>query len=222
LARLLYCVSLITQEPTRDLIGVGEQPVGLHDCAGLRVYCSDVANPETLFEGASGKAAEGRYRQVLRDLVGVTTVIAFPFPALVEDEAAVDKLVAEQRAVTAEALTRLAGMIQYELSASWAEDESVDLGKPVSGAEYLKRRQQAEARVAATDTKLRSVTAGIVVEWRAKQERRNRLWYALLRLSDRERFIAALRSAGPSEGVRLRLSGPWPPSEFAGPGTSLR
>ncbi len=30
----------------------------------------------------------------------------------------------------------------------------------------------------------------------------------------RERFLASLRSAGGSEGVRLRLSGPWPPSEF--------
>jgi len=34
------------------------------------------------------------------------------------------------------------------------------------------------------------------------------------RASGEENVIAALRSAGPSEGVRLRLSGPWPPGEF--------
>ena len=109
---------------------------------------------------------------------------------------------------------RLDGTVQYVLTATWAEEEGVDWSKPVSGGEYLKRRQHAEVRVSAIDNKLRAVTAGIVRDWRMRQERRNRLWFALLLRSDRDRFIAALRSAGPSEGVRLRLSGPWPPDEF--------
>ncbi len=106
-------------------------------------------------------------------------------------------------------------MVQYELTATWADDERADLATPVSGREYQKRRQETEARAAAIDTKLKTVCAGIVREWRSRQERRTRIWYALMARGDRERFIAALRSAGPSEGVRLRLSGPWPPNEFA-------
>jgi len=94
------------------------------------------------------------------------------------------------------------------------DDERADLATPVSGRAYLKRREEAEVRIAAIDTKLKTVAAGIVLDWRMRQDRRNRLWYALLPRSDSERFIAALRSAGPSEGVRLRLSGPWPPTEF--------
>ena len=68
--------------------------------------------------------------------------------------------------------------------------------------------------MAAIDAKLRTVAVGIVREWRSRQERRKHLWFALLARDDREQFIAALRSARPSEGVRLRLSGPWPPGEF--------
>lgn len=178
------------------------------------MYWSEVGNPEALRDGQSRKIADGKYRQVLREILAVTTPIAFPFPAVVEYVAAIDVLLTEQRETYIDALTRLTGMVQFELTATWAEDEHADLAKPVSGREYVRRRQEAEARASAIDAKLRSVTADIVREWRAKQDRRNRIWYALLPRDAREQFVAALRGAGPSQGVRLRLSGPWPPDEF--------
>jgi hypothetical protein len=197
-----------------DLSDVAEQPVHLHDSGELRVYWSEVANPETLLEGAARKATEEKYKAVLREAVTVETVLSFPFPALVESIEGIDAAIAEQRERFAGALKRLNGLVQYELKATWAEEESTDLATPVSGGEFLKRRQKAEVRVSAIDNKLRAVTAGIVTDWRLRQERRNRVWAALMPRDAHEKFIAALRSAGPSEGVRLRLSGPWPPDDF--------
>ena len=107
--------------------------------------------------------------------------------------------------------------LQYEIIATWADDQQADLAAPVSGREYLKRRQQAAGRIAAVENKLKSVTADSVREWRSRQDRKTHRWFALVGRECRERFIAALRSAGGSEGVRLRLSGPWPPSEFVMP-----
>ena len=214
MARLLYCVTLVTPDPEPNLIGVAEQPVANHDSHGLRIYWSEVANPETLTEGPTRKAAEATYRQVLRETLAWTTPIAFPFPALAAEPEEIEALLAEKGEEYTEALQRLAGTVQYELTATWEDDERADLATPVSGRAYLKRREEAEVRIAAIDTKLKTVAAGIVLDWRMRQDRRNRLWYALLPRSDSERFIAALRSAGPSEGVRLRLSGPWPPTEF--------
>ena len=185
-----------------------------HDSQGLRVYYSEVGNPEALVDGASRQAAEGKYRQVLRDIVVVITPIAFPFPAVVADLEALDVMLAEKRDMFTEALQRLAGMVQYELTATWEDDDRRDLAKPVSGREYLQRREESQARIAAIDAKLKTVTAGIVRGWRDQQDRRKHRWYALLRSADRDSFLAALRSAGPSQGVRLRLSGPWPPGEF--------
>jgi len=214
LARLLYCVTLVTPDPEPNLIGVAEQPVANHDSHGLRIYWSEVTNPETLAAGPTRKAAEATYRHLLREMLVWTTPIAFPFPALVAEPEEIDALLAEKGEEYIEALHRLAGTVQYELTATWEDDERADLATPVSGRAYLKRREEAEVRIAAIDTKLKTVAAGIVLDWRMRQDRRNRLWYALLPRSDSERFIAALRSAGPSEGVRLRLSGPWPPTEF--------
>ena len=210
----LYCVTQSGGELATTMIGVGEQSVIAHDREGLRVYWSEVANPDALSQGPSKKLAEQKYQQVLRAVISRATAIAFPFPAVVADVESIDKLIADKRGVYEEALVRLADTVQYDLTATWAAEEQTNLATPVSGREYLKRRQEAEARVAAIDTKLKTVTAGVVREWRSRQDRRRHLWFALIGRDDRERFIAALRSAGPSEGVRLRLSGPWPPNEF--------
>jgi hypothetical protein len=217
LACFLYCVSLANSDPAPSLIGVGEQPILQHDSHGLRVYWSEVESPEALVDGASRKAAEGKYRQFLRELVAHETSIALPFPAMVADEEALDTMLTEQRALYAEALQRLAGLVQYELTATWESEEQVDLATPVSGREYLKRREESQGRITAIDEKLKSVTTGIVRQWRAQPERRKHRWYALVCRADRDRFVEALRNAGPSLGVRLRLSGPWPPSEFSVP-----
>ena len=185
-----------------------------HDSESLRVYWSEVANPETLIEGASRKPAELKHQHVLREMAVRATAIAFPFPAVVAGFEAVDSVVSPRQDYYVEALKRLSGTIQYELTATWAEADQTDLATPISGKEYLKRRAEAEARVVAIDSKLKTVTGGIVREWRIRQDRRRYLWFALVAREDRERFIAALRSAGASEGVRLRLTGPWPPGEF--------
>ena len=212
---LLYCVTLISGDPIPNLLGAAEQPVIAHDAGDLRFYWSGIANPETLVEGASRKPAELKYQQVLREMATRATAIAFPFPSVVASLEDIDALLGEGRESYVSALTRLAGSIQYELTATWVENERADLATPISGKEYLKRRAESEARIAAIDTKLKTVAAGIVREWRSRQERRRHLWFALMACEDRERFIAALRSAGPSEGVSLRVAGPWPPTEFA-------
>jgi hypothetical protein len=124
-----------------------------------------------------------------------------------------DKLIAGERTNYEAALTRLAGTMEYQLTATWTADAETDLATPVSGREYVKRRQGAEARIAALDSKLKRITDGIVREWRSRQDRRNHLWFALVPRTEGDRFLSALRNAGSSEDVRLRLSGPWPPSE---------
>jgi len=215
LACFLYCVSLISEETVSNLLGVADQPVVSHELQGLRAYWSEVVSPEALVQGASRQAAEQKYRQVLREIAGCTTTLSFPYPSVALNLEELQKLLAEEPSRVHEALTRLAGNVQYELTATWTDSENRDLATPVSGKEYLKRREESEARVAAIDAKLKGVASGIALDWRSRQDRRNHIWYSLMPRDGREQFVAALRSAGPSEGVRLRLSGPWPPDAFA-------
>jgi Gas vesicle synthesis protein GvpL/GvpF len=214
LASLLYCVTPNHAEPISGLAGVADQPIVALEASDMRVYWSEIANPETLLEPPVRVPAEQKYRQVLKEVALRGTALSCPFPVVVPDIEAIDSLVAQHREYYARAFDRLADTIEYQLTATWEERERTDLATPVSGREYVKRREEAEARVAAIDSKLKTVTAGIVRDWRSRHDRRKHVWYALVHRDDRDRFVAALRSAGPSEGVRLRLGGPWPPNEF--------
>jgi Gas vesicle synthesis protein GvpL/GvpF len=214
---LLYCVTQ-PNENVNVASGVCDCAVQSSESAGLRVYWSEMANPEACFGDAdSMKKAVSQFRQVLREILAVTTPIPFGFPTLLENADIVEAYLAADQELYRAAFARIGDAVQYEIVAIWAADEQADLATPVSGSEYAKRRQESASRITSVDNKLKSVTADSVREWRGRQERKTHHWFALVPRDRREQFIASLRSAGPSEGVRLRLSGPWPPREFVTP-----
>ncbi len=185
---------------------------------GVRVYWSNLDDPEAcLIEPEALKKSSTQFQQVLREVLAVTTPIAFHFPTLLVNAEAMEQHLAPERELYHAALHKVDNALQYEIVGSWTEEQAADLATPVSGREYLKRRQQAAGRVAAVEQKLKGVTGDSVKEWRSRQERKTHRWFALVPRADRERFLTSLRSAGPGVGIRLRLSGPWPPSEFVLP-----
>jgi len=212
---LLYCVTQ-ANEGVGIAAGVCDSVVQSRESEGLQFYWSEIADPDAfLSDGQSLKKATYQFQQVLRQILAATTPLPFPFPTLLVSKDAIEERLAGERELYWEALQRIGDAVQYEIVARWASDEQTDLAKPVSGRDYVKRRREATGRVAAVDSKLRSVTGDSVREWRSRQEGKAHHWFALVARKDRERFVTSLRSAGPSEGVRLRLSGPLSPSEFA-------
>jgi hypothetical protein len=214
---LLYCVTQPNQT-VNVASGVCEGAVQSREMLGVQVYWSEIADAEECLGTAESlKKAALQFHQVLREILAAATPIPFRFPTLLESEDSMEQHLAAEQELYRAALERIGDAVQYEVVGSWAADEQADLATPVSGREYLKRRSQATERIAAIDSKLKSVTADSVREWRARQERKSHRWFALVPRESRDRFVASLRSAGPSEGVRLRLSGPWPPAEFVTP-----
>jgi hypothetical protein len=214
---LLYCVT--QQHPAVAIPdGVGEAAVSSRELLGIRAYWSEIDNPETAFGGPELlKQAALQFHQVLRGILTATTPIPFRFPTLLESADVLEQHLAPEQELYREALARVDNAVQYEIVGTWADEQQADLATPVSGREYLKRRQAAVGRVAAVENKLKTVTADAVREWRARRERKTHRWFALVARDSRERFLASLRTAGATEGVRLRLSGPWPPTEFVTP-----
>ncbi len=214
---LLYCITHPT--PIVNVAsGVCNGPVESREILGVRLYWSNMEDVQAcLGEPESVKLAAVQFHQVLREILSTTTPIPFRFPTLLDSSDNLEQHLASEQELYREALTRVDGAVQYEITATWPDEQQSDSATPVSGREYLKRRQQAAGRTAAVENKLKSVTTDSVREWRGRQERKNYRWFALVPRDCRERFIASLRAAGGSEGVRLRLSGPWPPSEFVTP-----
>ena len=214
---LLYCVTRPNQA-VKVAAAVCDGAVQSRAILGVQVYWSEIADSEECLGTAESlKKAALQFHQVLREILAVATPIPFRFPTLLENEEGMEQHLAAEQELYRAALERIGDAVQYEVVGSWAADEQTDWATPVSGREYLKRRSQAEGRISAIDSKLKSVTAESVREWRARQERKSHRWFALVPRESRDRFVASLRSAGQSEGVRLRLSGPWPPAEFITP-----
>jgi hypothetical protein len=211
---LLYCVTQPNAE-VKVTAGVCDAAVQSREMLGARLYWSPIDNPEACLGTAESlKAAALQFHQVLREVLTVTTPIPFRFPTMLESEEGFEKHLADEQEMYREALARLENTLQYEIVGTWTDEQEADFAKPVTGREYLQRRQQATGRVAAVESKLKTVTAESVREWRGRQERKTHRWFALVPRENRERFLTLLRTAGGSEGIRLRLSGPWPPSEF--------
>jgi Gas vesicle synthesis protein GvpL/GvpF len=222
MAPLLYCVT--QPGPAVSVTkGVCDSPVQSREMLGVRLYWSNVDNPEAcLGEAEALKKAAVEFHQVLREVLAVTTPIPFRFPTLFEREDVIEEQLASEQELYREALGRVENALQYEVVGTWTEDKEANTAQPVSGREYLKRRQEATGRVAAVEGKLKSVTGEFVREWRGRQERKTHRWFALVPRESREKFLVSLRTAGGSEGIRLRLSGPWPPSEFVRPQNAPR
>jgi len=217
MACLLYCVTNPGPE-VKISNGVCDALVQSRETLGVRLYWSNVDDPETcLGEAESLKKAALQFHQVLREVLAVTTPIPFRFPTLLESEDGFEKHLSSEQELYSQALSHVGNALQYEVVGTWADEQEADFSKPVTGREYLQRRQQSSGRIAAVEGKLKSVTGDTVREWRGRQERKSHRWFALVPRENREKFLAALRTAGGSEGIRLRLSGPWPPSEFVQP-----
>ncbi len=214
---LLYCVTQPSQS-VQVSAGVCDAPVQSGEMLGVRLYWSEIENPDLcLGEAESLKKAALQFHRVLREILAVTSPVPFRFPTLLDSAEGLEQHLAPEQELYRAALEKVEDAVQYEIVATWAAEEEADLATPVSGREYLKRRQEAGGRVAAVEDKLKSVTAGAVREWRSRRERKTHRWFALVPRASREQFLTLLRSAGPSQGIRLRLSGPWPPSEFVTP-----
>src|SRR5664279_19993 len=191
MACLLYCVTQ-PGAPVSVADGVGDTSVRSAEMLGVRVYWSEIDNPEVcLVEPESLKKSAVQFHQVLREILMTTTPIPFRFPTLLEsaEPEILEKHLAPEQELYRAALARVENAVQYEIVGTWAEEQQADLATPVSGREYLKRRQEASGRVTAVENKLKSVTADSVLEWRARQERKTHRWFALVPRAQRERFI---------------------------------
>ena len=103
--------------------------------AGLRVYWSEIADPEAcLGDAESLKKAAVQFQQVLREILAATTPIPLPFPTLLEKPDALEQQLEAEQELYRAALARIGDAVQYEIVGSWAADEQADLATPVKGA----------------------------------------------------------------------------------------
>ena len=151
-------------------------------------------------EAESLKKAALQFHQVLREILAVTTPIPFRFPTLLESDEVLEQHLAAEQELYRDALERMADAVQYEIVGTWTTEEQADLATPVSGREYLQRRQAGDradrrGREQAEECDHRF---GAGVARAAGAQNASLVCAGAAR--NRERFIASLRRAGRRKG----------------------
>jgi hypothetical protein len=207
----------------RDLAGCppGTSLIAAHDLAAVVSAAEEVSAPATV----SSLLA---YEKVVEAIHARQAVIPLRFGCVMEDEAAVVRLLENHGQEYGALLARLQGMTEMGIRVLWPERGGVVPGFPPSpGARYLaslRNRYPSANALAGEEAQLADGIIASLSDCSAEQRREvssssQRRLLSLYFLTSRagvERFRNQARQICPPSGAKILLSGPWPPYNFAG------
>ncbi len=207
---LAYCVSMAHHFLDAPPVGVGGGEVFEIEDLGLRAWYSEVE--EGTFSGAEHvtKAAL-EFHHFVSAVFREGTVLPFRFPSILESVDDLRDHLEERARWYTNALQRSEGLAQFEariVNRSQATPEAA------SGTEYLEQRKQLRER---SDEAAGIVLKGLDDFVRQHHTKESQQGTRLYLLTDRTRVAAFREAAGKLAipgGFEVRLTGPWPPTEF--------
>lgn len=213
----LYLYAIVGRRP-RGALGTGIRggPLALVRAGGAHVVVERAAAPEP-----TPRAVRAHDRIVKRIAASTSAVLPFRFGSVVEDGAAVRRMLDAVKSAVANALEEVDGCVQYTLrvygdAAKGAPGEGpVEAGGP--GTEWLRVRLR--ARRVPEIAPVTEATLEYVRATRAERHDRPPLVASVYHLVPRAKaraYRAALgRAARGLPDVEVAISGPWPPYAFA-------
>ncbi len=214
---LLYCVTA-THDSTPTLqSGVGGSAVEEVEHSGLRCFFSRISGPNE-FEGAIRESAL-QFHAVLQQLFRNQAVIPFRFPTFLQDDSELAGYLRQHSGYHA-SLARLRDLVQMEIRISYQESAATaptdtqggDLEK--SGSKYLRDRQARKKKLEAAAEQFHQAGHTWIGEWRTRQSQDKIRCFALVNRSSVRDFEHALANVQVPADLTVRITGPWPASEF--------
>lgn len=207
---LAYCVSLAHHFLDAPPVGVGDATTFEVEDMGLRAWYSEVE--EGTFSGAEHvtKAAL-EFHHFVSAVFREGTVLPFKFPAILDSVDDLRDHLEEKAAWYLKALTRSEGLAQFEARVI---SKTKVPATAESGTEYMEQRKQLRDGITQA---VSSIVTGLGDHLREHHVKDSQQVTRMYLLTDRTR-VASLKQAAASitipDGFEIRLSGPWPPTEF--------
>jgi hypothetical protein len=209
MAILLYCIAKVDAPETGSLTGVAGDPVVRIELGTLAAYTS--SNPDKsnwLRLPLQTSALE--FHRVLSEVFKSSAIIPFRFPTVFDHEEQLTQRLQERANEYTALLDKFRDLVQMEIRVT-----GPDLKKPVeSGTQYLKVRQTASAAIEKVMAELRSVLSKLPQDWRERPSKDGTRASALIYRNQVADFRNMIRNAPVLSQVSVRVSGPWPVSEF--------
>lgn len=208
---LPYLVCLAEKNPLSADFGVQSARVLSMMEGAIRVFYSKLegripTTPETL------QVEVLRFHAVVDSVFRHIAVIPFRFPTILFDEEALREHCALRERQYVEDLRRLADFVQMEIHVSYPEYDTLKEKDGLllkTGTTFLKDKQSRLQAIAAEIEQIRAQVTN--VEWREKQTPAGVKAFALVPRHEVGNFRRQLKF---SEASPMRLTGPWPATEF--------
>jgi hypothetical protein len=210
MAVLAYCITESARPIEVPAAGVAGLAVASIEHSGLRCFVSRSPSSDTVF-GAPAREAALAFHRVLQAIFRQAAIIPFRFPTLLADEAEMTGHLHEHAAAYQEALARLRDRVQMEIHLGvQGSAQNVQ----ATGTEYLRSRQVQESVLEGTAGKLQQAGQRWISNWRQQTSAQHIRCYALVSRGSVAELERALVSVEVPSSVSVRVSGPWPATEF--------
>ena len=207
---LLYCVAKPSALQDESQPGVAGTPVSRIEGSNLAAFVSRNDHHEVwLRTPLSTSALE--FHRVLTGLFKAAAIIPFRFPTILESDQELAELLNQRSSEYNTLLSKFENWTQMEAQVSYSNP-----GGPApteSGTEYLLERQRRQRTLADFGSELGSAIS-VAGEWRHRSMKSGLRCFALVERNRIAQFKERMQSISVPAGLKVRVSGPWPVSEF--------
>jgi hypothetical protein len=208
---LLYCVAEKAGLPELAS-GVARLPVVACDEGDIAAIFSESTGAES-WTGAPLKESAREFHQVLRAVFQSRAVIPFRFPTLMQDRQELAAHLRERSPEYSAQLKKFQNSVQMDISITHAEARSAS-APTGSGAEYLQTRQRLSEELNGVADHLQQGAKEIAQEWIKRPAPQGARAFALIDRSSVASFNERLKLMPVPPGIVVRVTGPWPVTEF--------
>ncbi len=209
---LLYCVAAKSGLPQAGT-GVAGLPVLCSECDNAVAFYSKGVSAEA-WAGAPLRESARQFHRVLQRIFENKAIIPFRFPTLMENDEELAAHLRENLTSYSELLQRFHNSAQMEAVISYS-DASRPSAAISSGTEYLRAKQERSEKLQSVVAQLQRLAGGIVGEWRDRSIQNTVRAFALLDRGSVPEFKDKLRAFAVPAGLTVRVTGPWPVTEFS-------
>jgi Gas vesicle synthesis protein GvpL/GvpF len=205
---LLYCVSNRTPSAFHSLTGAAGLQVMCVEAHKLTAFISSASEPVWLQQPLRIVAVD--FHRVCNEIFKSVAIIPFRFPTTFETNEELNKHMERRSDEYSSWLEKFRDAVQMDLQIS-----STDLGTSAeSGKAYLKGRKNLANAAEHVSCELKQKLSSVVTNWRERPFRDGLRTFALVRREVVPKFQEAMRTISLAPGIKVRVSGPWPVSEF--------
>ncbi|MGH9517002.1 MAG: GvpL/GvpF family gas vesicle protein [Terriglobales bacterium] len=209
MAILLYCVAKDDAPDTELLTGVAGDPVVRIELADLAMFTSSNAEKSNWLRPQLQSSAL-EFHRVLSKVFNSIAIVPFRFPTIFDDEEQLSERMRERASEYAALLDKFRELAQMEIRIT-----NPDLKNPAeSGAQYLKLRQTSSSMIDKFTAELRATLSKMSQDWRQRPSKDGIRTFVLIHRNHVGDFRNIMRDTPVPRELTVRVSGPWPVSEF--------